>query len=46
MRWAGNVARIGAKRNVYRILVEKPEGKRPVGKPRHRWVDNIQMDVG
>jgi hypothetical protein len=44
MRWAGNVARIGQKRTAYRILVGKPEGKRPLGRPRHRWVDNIKMD--
>jgi hypothetical protein len=37
MRWAGHVARIGAKRNAYRILVRKPDGKRPLGKPRRRW---------
>jgi hypothetical protein len=37
---------MGANRNVCRILVGKPEGKRPVGRPRHRWVNNIQMDVG
>jgi hypothetical protein len=36
----------GAKRNVYRLLVGKPEGKRPLGRPRHRWVDNIRMDLG
>jgi hypothetical protein len=46
MRWAGHVARIGAKRNAYRLLVGKPEGKRPLGRPRHRWVDNIKMDLG
>jgi hypothetical protein len=45
MRWAGHVARIGEKRNVYRILVGKPEGKRPLGKPRHGWVDDIKMDL-
>jgi hypothetical protein len=45
MRWAGHVARIGAKRNTYRILVEKPEGKRLVGKRSRRWVDNIKMDL-
>jgi hypothetical protein len=44
MRWAGHVARIGAKRNVYRLLVGKPEGKRPLGRPRRRWIDNIKMD--
>jgi hypothetical protein len=44
MRWTGHVARMGDKRNAYRILVEKPEGKRPLGKPRCRWVDNIIMD--
>jgi hypothetical protein len=41
MRWAGHVARMGEKRNAYRILVGKPEGKRPVGRQRCRWVDNI-----
>jgi hypothetical protein len=45
MRWAVHVARIGEKRNAYRILVEKPEGKRPLGRPRRRWVDNIKMDL-
>jgi hypothetical protein len=45
MRWAGNVARIGEKRNAYRLLVGKPEGKRPLGRPRRRWVD-IRMDLG
>ncbi|PNF30021.1 hypothetical protein B7P43_G05842, partial [Cryptotermes secundus] len=45
MRWAGHVARTGEKRNAYRILVGKPEGKRPLGRPRHRWVDNIKMDL-
>jgi hypothetical protein len=44
MRWAGYVARIGEKRNVYTLLVGKPEGKRPLGRPRHRWIDNIKMD--
>jgi hypothetical protein len=43
MRWAGHIVRTGAKRNTYRILVGKPEGKRPLGKPRRRWVDNIKM---
>jgi hypothetical protein len=45
MRWAGDVARTGEKRNAYRILVGKPEGKRPLGRPRHRWEDNIIMDL-
>jgi hypothetical protein len=44
MRWAGHVARIGKKRIAYRILVGKPEGKRPLGRPRRRWVDNIKID--
>jgi hypothetical protein len=43
MRWAGHVARMGG-RSVYRVLVEKPEGKRPLGRPRCRWDDNIKMD--
>jgi hypothetical protein len=46
MRWAGHVARMGEKRNDYRLLVRKPEGKRPLGRPRRRWVDNIRMDLG
>jgi hypothetical protein len=46
MRWAGHVARMGEKRNAYRLLVGKPEGKRPLGRPRRRWVDNISMDLG
>jgi hypothetical protein len=46
MRWAGHVTRMGEKRNAYRILVGKPEGKRPLGRPRRRWVDNIRMDLG
>jgi hypothetical protein len=45
MRWAGHVARMGATWNAYRILVGKPEGKRPLGRPRRRWVDNIKMDL-
>jgi hypothetical protein len=45
MRWAGHVVRIGEKRNVYRLLVRKPEGKRPLGRPRRRWVDNVRMDL-
>jgi hypothetical protein len=44
MRWAGHVARMGENRNAYRLLVGKPEGKRPLGRPRRRWVDNIRMD--
>jgi hypothetical protein len=46
MRWAGHAARIGEKRNAYRILVGKPEGKRSLGRPRCRWVDNIRIDLG
>jgi hypothetical protein len=46
MRWAGHVARKGEKRNAYRLLVGKPEGKRPLGRPKCRWVDNIRMDLG
>jgi hypothetical protein len=45
MRWAGHVARMGEGRNVYRVLVGQPEGKRPLGRPRHRWEDGIRMDV-
>jgi hypothetical protein len=45
MRWAGHVARIGETRNSYRILVGKPEGKRPLGRSRRRWVDNIKIDL-
>jgi hypothetical protein len=45
MRWAGHVARMGEKRNSYRILVGKPEGKRPLGRPRRRWVDNIKIGL-
>ena len=44
-RWAGHVARIGEERRVYRVLVGKPEGKRPLGRPRRKWVDNITMDL-
>jgi hypothetical protein len=43
---AGHVARMGEKRNVYRLLVGKPERNRPLGRPRHRWVNNIRMDLG
>jgi hypothetical protein len=45
MKWAGNVALMGEGRDVCRLLVGKPEGKRPLGKPRHRWEDNIEMDL-
>jgi hypothetical protein len=43
MRWAGHVARMGEKRNAYRLLVGKPDGKRPLGRPRRRWVDNVRI---
>jgi hypothetical protein len=46
IRWAGHVPRMGEKRNAHRILVGKPEGKRPLGRPRRRWEDNIIMDLG
>jgi hypothetical protein len=46
MRWAGRVARMGEKRNAYRILVGKPEGKTPLGRPRRRWVNHIKMILG
>ena len=45
MRWAGHVARMDEERGACRVLVGKPEGKRPVGRPRRRWVDNIRMDL-
>jgi hypothetical protein len=45
MRWAGHVARMGEKRSAYIIFMGKPEGKRPPGRPRRRWVDNIKMDL-
>jgi hypothetical protein len=45
MRWAGHVARMGQGRVVHRVLVGKPEGKRPLGRPRRRWEDNIKMDL-
>jgi hypothetical protein len=45
MKWVGHVARLGEKRNAYRILVGNPEGKRPLGRPRHGWVDDIKMDL-
>ena len=44
MRWAGHVARMGEGRGVYRVLVGKPGGKRPLERPRRRWEDNIKMD--
>jgi hypothetical protein len=44
MRWAGHVARMGEGRGVYSVLVGRPEGKRPLGRPRYRWEDNIKMD--
>jgi hypothetical protein len=46
MRWAGHIARMGEKSNASRLLVGKSEGKRPLGRPRCRWVDNIRMDLG
>jgi hypothetical protein len=46
MRWVGHVARMGEKRNAYRLLVGKSEGRRPLGRPKRRWVDNIRMDLG
>jgi hypothetical protein len=45
MRWAGHIARMGEKMNAYRILAGKQEGKRPLGRPRRRWVDDIKMDL-
>jgi len=45
IRWAGHVARMGEERGVYRVLVGKPEGKRPLERPRRRWVHNIRMDL-
>jgi hypothetical protein len=45
MRWVGLVARIGEKRGAYRILVGRPDGRRPLGRPRHRWEDNIKIDL-
>jgi hypothetical protein len=45
MRWAGHVARMGEDRGVHRVLVGKPEGKRPMGRPRRRWEDNINLDL-
>jgi len=45
MRWVGHVARMGEERGMYRVLVGKPDGKRPLGRPRRRWVYNIRMDI-
>jgi len=45
MRWTRHIARIGEGRGTYRVLVGKPEGKRPLGRPRPRWEDNIKMDL-
>ena len=45
MRWAGHVARMGEKRGVYRVFLGNPEGKRPLRRPRRRWVDNIMTDL-
>ena len=45
MRWGGHVARMGEETGVYRVLVGKPEGRRPMGRPRRRWVDNVRMDL-
>jgi hypothetical protein len=46
MRWVGHVARMGEERNVCRVLMGKPEGKRPLGRPRRRWEDGIRMEIG
>jgi hypothetical protein len=45
MRWAGDVARKGERRKVYRVLVGNPEGKRPLGRPSRRWEDNIEKEL-
>ena len=45
MRWAAHLARMGEERGVYRVLVRKPEGRRPLGRPRRRWLDDIRMDL-
>jgi hypothetical protein len=45
MRWAGHVARTGEERKVYKVLVAKPKGKRPLGRPRRRWEDGVRMDL-
>ena len=45
LRWSGHVARLEQSRNVYRVLLGKPEGKRPLGRPRRKWENNIKMDL-
>jgi len=45
VRWVGHVAHVGERRDVYRVWVGKPEGKRPLGRPMHRWEDDIKMDL-
>jgi len=45
MRWADHEARVVERRGVYRVLMGKPKGKRPLGRPKHRWEDNIKMDL-
>jgi hypothetical protein len=45
MRWAGHTARMGENRNAYRVFMGKPAGRRPLGRPRRRWLDNIRMDL-
>ena len=45
MRWVGHGARMGERKDMYRVLVGKPEGKRPLGRPRHRWEGDIKMDL-
>jgi hypothetical protein len=45
IRWAGHVARMGVDRKLYKVLVRKPEGKRPLGRPRRRWEDGIRLDL-
>jgi hypothetical protein len=45
MRWTGHVARMGEKRNMHRLLVGKPEGRRPLGRLRHKWINNIKLDL-
>jgi hypothetical protein len=46
MRWVEHVAHMGEGRGVYRVLVGRPKGKRPLGRPRHRWEENIKLDLG